>query len=183
MSKPIKLRLGCGWRDFGPDWIHIDGGDYDHLAYKDIIRLPFEDNSVDLIYASHVLEYFDRQQAEDVLSKWFSKLTPGGKIRLAVPDFEQLSWLYTKKIVPLDKLVGPLYGRMKMGDSWIYHRTVYDFNSLAELLKKVGFTAVIRYNWRETEHANYDDHSQAYIPHMDKQAGVLISLNVEAIKP
>jgi len=27
----IKLHLGCGWRDFGSDWIHIDGGDYPHL--------------------------------------------------------------------------------------------------------------------------------------------------------
>ena len=30
----IKLHLGCGWRSFGNDWIHIDDGDYDHLDYK-----------------------------------------------------------------------------------------------------------------------------------------------------
>jgi hypothetical protein len=32
----IKLHLGCGWRDFGSEWIHIDGGDYSHMNYKDI---------------------------------------------------------------------------------------------------------------------------------------------------
>ena len=32
----IKINLGCGWRDFGKDWIHIDGGDYSHLDFKDI---------------------------------------------------------------------------------------------------------------------------------------------------
>ena len=50
----IKINLGCGWRNFGSDWIHIDGGDYDHLDYKDITKLEFDDNSVELIYVSHV---------------------------------------------------------------------------------------------------------------------------------
>jgi len=42
----IKINMGCGWRDFGKDWIHIDGGDYSHLDSKDIFNLPYEDNSV-----------------------------------------------------------------------------------------------------------------------------------------
>jgi hypothetical protein len=36
--------------------------------------------------------------------------------------------------------------------------------------------------WRETEHAHVDDFSQAYIPHMDKENGILISLNIECDK-
>ena len=38
------------------------------------------------------------------------------------------------------------------------------------------------YDWRKTEHAQFDDHSQAYLPHMDKKNGELISLNVESNK-
>ena len=45
-----------------------------------------------------------------------------------------------------------------------------------------GFKDVRRYDWRQTEHKDYDDFSQAYIPHMDKENGLLISLNVEATK-
>jgi len=41
---------------------------------------------------------------------------------------------------------------------------------------------VRRYDWRQTLHKDHDDHSQAYIPHMDKENGRLISLNVEAEK-
>ena len=41
---------------------------------------------------------------------------------------------------------------------------------------------VKRYDWRDTEHAEFDDHSQAYLPHMDKENGTLISLNIEAVK-
>ena len=39
-----------------------------------------------------------------------------------------------------------------------------------------------RYDLRDTEHADIDDCSQAYLPHMDKENGVLMSLNVEATK-
>ena len=46
----------------------------------------------------------------------------------------------------------------------------------------MGFKEVYRYDWRETEHSNIDDFSQAYIPHMDKENGELMSLNIEAIK-
>lgn len=178
----IKINLGCGWRNFGSDWVHIDGGDYPHLNSKDIINLPYKDNSVDLIYASHVLEYFDRVEVIDILNKWYSKLKPGGILRLAVPDFETIANLYSKKNIPLKSFIGPLYGRMKMGDQWIYHKTTYDFKELSEILKECGFNKVIYYDWKETEHSKFDDHSQAYIPHMDKENGVLISLNIETVK-
>ncbi len=178
----VKLHLGCGWRDFGKDWIHIDGGEYSHLYSNDIINLPFENDSVDLIYASHVFEYFNREEGENVLKKWYAKLKPGGTIRLAVPDFTQMVNLYLHQGYPLSKFLGPLYGKMPMGQETIYHKTVYDFQELESLLRNCNFTEVHRYNWQETEHAEFDDHSQAYIPHMDKENGVLISLNVQAIK-
>ena len=49
----MKINMGCGWRDFGEEWVHIDSGDYDHLDYESITDLSqFEDNTVELIYAS-----------------------------------------------------------------------------------------------------------------------------------
>ena len=41
---------------------------------------------------------------------------------------------------------------------------------------------VKKYDWKETDHSEFDDHSQAYIQHMDKENGILISLNVECVK-
>tara|TARA_B100001094_G_scaffold32769_1_gene27261 strand:- start:4893 stop:5432 length:540 start_codon:yes stop_codon:yes gene_type:complete len=178
----VKINLGCGWRDFGKDWIHIDGGDYDHLDSRDIVNLPFKDNSVDLIYASHVIEYFDRVEIIEVLNKWKSKLKSGGTLRLAVPDFEAMAKLYIEKNIPLNNFLGPLYGKMKMGKDFIFHKTTYDFDSLKELLNEVGFRNMDYYLWQETEHGIFDDHSQAYIPHMDKENGTLISLNIEVKK-
>ena len=198
MSK-VKLHLGCGKRDFGDDWIHIDGGDFPHLHSHDVTQLPFEDNSVDLIYASHLLEYFDREEAVKVLSEWRRVLKyppggPGGVLRLAVPDFETMVILYLwKKEYKLESFLGPLYGKINMetvhmGDNrfkeskTVYHKTTYDLDSLEELLKSVGMENIHKYSWRETEHSEFDDHSQAFLPHMDKEKGILISLNVECTK-
>jgi len=52
-------------------------------------------------------------------------------------------------------------------------------------LEEAGFNNVRRYDWRETDigHAGIDDYSQAYLPHMDKENGRLMALNVEVDKP
>lgn len=178
----IKINIGCGWRNFGKEWIHIDGGDYEHLDYKDITNLEFADNSVDLIYASHVIEYFDQEQIKEIFKEWRRVLKKQGVLRIAVPNFQTMAQLYCDKKISLKQIIGPLYGKMKMGENLIYHKTVYDFDTLKILLMECGFNNISLYDWRKTEHCTFDDHSQAYIPHMDKDNGMLISLNVESFK-
>lgn len=135
-----KVHLGCGKRNFGDDWDHIDGSSYSHIKYHDIINLPYKNNEVDIIYASHVLEYFDRDEALEVLQKWYNVLKPGGTLRLAVPDFEASAKLYVEKNVPLSYFVGMFYGKWKMTDKdTIYHKTIYDFESISTILDNAGF--------------------------------------------
>jgi predicted SAM-dependent methyltransferase len=179
----MKLHLGCGKKNLGEDWIHIDGSNYPHIKYHNITKLPFEDETVDLIYLSHVFEYFDREEVIDVLKEWQRVLKKGGILRLAVPDFEACAKLYVNNEVPLSKYVGMFYGKWKMTEeTTIYHRTIYDFKSLKKVLLDNNFINVQRWNWREVEHGHIDDYSQAYLPHMDKENGTLISLNVECNK-
>ena len=178
----IKLNVGCGWRDFGKEWTHIDGGDYPHLEHSDIFLKDYSIDSVDLIYASHLLEYFDEEEVESLLWYWKRALKKDGVLRIAVPDFESMANLYVNENYPLTSFLGPLYGRMHMGEEYIYHKRTYDFDTLSGLLNTVGFHDIKRYDWRDTEHSEIDDHSQAYLPHMDKQNGTLISLNIEAKK-
>lgn len=83
----MKINMGCGWRNFGQGWIHIDGGDYDHVDSTDIFLKDFDNNSADLIYASHFIEYFDREEVVPLLERWKEVLKPGGVMRLAVPNF------------------------------------------------------------------------------------------------
>lgn len=179
----IRVNLGCGPRDFGKDWHHVDGGNYSHLDSHDIFNLPFKDNSIDMIYASHIIEYFDREEIPSIIDSWKSKLKPAGILRLAVPDFYKMASLYVNKTYGIEYFLGPLYGKMDMGSNKIYHKTTYDYDSLSGLLyKQCGFKKVRQWNWEKTDHSQFDDHSQAHLPHMDKESGTLISLNLEAIK-
>ncbi len=50
------------------------------------------------------------------------------------------------------------------------------------LLTKTQFYDIQEWDWRSVEHGKIDDYSQAYLPHMDKENGTLISLNVECVK-
>lgn len=178
----MKLHLGCNHRDFGSDWVHIDGGDFPHLHSHDIAKLPFDDDTVDLIYASHVFEYFDREEAVDVLKEWRRVLKKDGILRLAVPDMFKMMFYCLDNGYSVERFLGPIYGKMKMGDKTIYHKTGYDKQSLMYLLENNGFGHVKDWDWRNVEHGKFDDCSQAYIPHMDKQNGTLISLNLECKK-
>lgn len=182
----MKLHLGC-WHRFIPGFVHIDYSDFPHVQFKSSIdSLPFiQDGSVSLIYCSHAFEYFDRDEAVRALCEWRRVLMPRGILRLAVPDFPALVQVY-KTSGDISKILGPLYGQMRIdtiqGTHVLYHKTVYDEASLTALLNENGFADIERWDWRATEHARVDDHSQAYYPHMQKDSGVLVSLNLQAYK-
>lgn len=179
----MKLHLGCGNKNFGDDWIHIDGSNYSHIKYHNITKFEFEDNTIDLIYASHVFEYFDRDECINVLNEWKRVLKPNGILRLAVPDFEICSKLYNEKKYDLDRFASMFYGKWKINDDLIaYHKTIYDYKSLKTILEKAEFKNVRLWDWRQVDHGIFDDYSQAYLPHMDKENGILISLNIECDK-
>ena len=178
----MKVHIGCDNKYF-PGWYHIDGSNYKHIKHHDIINLPFEKNSIDIIYASHVLEYFDREEVNTVLNKWYYYLKENGILRLSVPNFEMYVKLYIDKKISLDNCLGPLYGKWKMNNNnIIYHKTTYDYISLKNVLEKNNFKNIKLWEWKNTEHSNIDDYSQAYLPHMDKKNGTLISLNMECTK-
>ena len=75
------------------------------------------------------------------------------------------------------------YGKWEISnDMTVYHKTIYDFKSLSKILAESNFLNIKLWNWRETCHSQHDDYSQAYLPHMDKEKGILISLNLECEK-
>ncbi len=183
----MKLHIGCGKR-YLKGYIHIDPADLPHIDYKtkaDLLPMIASD-SVEIIYASHILEYYDRNEAVTVLCEWRRVLKIGGTLRLSVPDFSKLITLYNITS-DLSKIIGPLYGRWEIPGSGtlIYHKTTYDFDSLKALLEENGFYNIKIWDWKEVfsgDNKGFDDYSQAYYPHMDKENGLLISLNIEGTK-
>jgi hypothetical protein len=61
---------------------------------------------------------------------------------------------------------------------------IFDFETLRQGLKEAGFENIQRYDWRGSDVGllGVDDFSQAYLPHMQKESGRLMMLNVEAIR-
>lgn len=176
----IKLNLGCG-RKYLPGFINIDIEEFDHVDYvTSIDKLDiFRGGSVSLIYASHVLEHTPRPQTEPILNEWYRVLMPGGILRVAVPDFEAIIKVYSKNR-NLDELLGLLYG--KQDCEYDFHYKVFDFSTLSSLLKMVGFKKVYKYDFQKTIHKDYPDYSWAHLPHGDRENGISMSLNIEAIK-
>jgi predicted SAM-dependent methyltransferase len=178
-----KLHLGCGIKHI-PGFYHVDALDYPHVdrigPVEDLSFIP--DNTVKLIYACHVLEHFGRKEYRAVLAEWCRVLAPGGVLRLAVPDFQAAADLYLApgNGVGLPQVLGLLVGGQR--DQYDFHKMAFDEETLGATLREVGFSNTRRWDWRSTEHAGMDDYSQAYLPHMDKENGRLVSLNIEGVK-
>lgn len=173
----MKLHLGCGDKHI-PGWVHWDARPLPHVdRVVDVRYLPTNDGTVEVIYACHVLEHVGRRDVAQVLSEWHRVLMPGGILRVCVPDIAALFCLYMLT-VDLSLLLGPLYGRQDYTDNT--HRCGFDEPTLSAVLVEAGFSSPRRYDWRTTEHADLDDGSQHYHPHMDKDRGLLLSLNMEA---
>ena len=185
MDEIIKLHLGCGKR-YLPGYVHVDIDNFNHIDYQSTVDdlSMFKTNSVSEIYASHLLEYYDIYESLEVLKEWKRVLITGGELKVAVPDFQNLVKVYssTKNI---SDVIGPIVGRWEVSKSQkIYHKQIFDFKSLKSLLEKAGFQNISSWDWKEfiLDFPDYDDHSQAYFPHMDKDNGIHVSLNLVCYK-
>jgi predicted SAM-dependent methyltransferase len=173
-----KLHLGCGTKHL-ENYTNIDIRYLPGVDEVNNIRFlrNYKENSVDEIYACHVLEHFGRWEYKEVLKRWFEILKPGGKLRLAVPDFGSIVAHYRTPEGKLNDVIGLLYGGQDYDEN--YHYITFDYSSLETDLKQIGFKEL---NLWDPEKYSGDDFSKAYLPHMDKENGILMSLNIIAIK-
>ena len=172
----MKLHLGCGTK-------HLEGYtniDIRYLTGEDEVNnikflRNYSENSIDEIYACHVLEHFGRWEYYTVLERWYKILKPKGKLRLAVPNFSSICQYY-QETKDLDKIMGLLYGGQDYDEN--YHYVTFDRNNLDRDLFKIGFK--LTELWDHNDYPG-DDFSKSYLPHMDTK-GTLMSLNLMAIK-
>ena len=163
-----KLHIGVG-RAYFPGWINVDiFSNVKADVYANALALPYDRGRFDLIYASHVLEHFNRHLVLAALTHWRDLLKVGGILRLSVPDFEAVHQYYTS-IKDLKPLLGLLYGGQESNLNT--HFIIFNEQLLTEYLQMVKFKIIRKWDWRNTEHTYFDDYSQAYLPHMDKENG------------
>jgi predicted SAM-dependent methyltransferase len=172
----MKLHLGCGTKHI-EDYINIDIRYLPGVDEVNNIRFlrNYKENTVDEIYACHVLEHFGRWEYKEVIKRWFEILKPGGKLRLAIPNFNSICEYYTKTS-DLKSIMGLLYGGQDYDEN--YHYVIFDYPTLSNDLKNIGYSKITE--WQAEDYPG-DDFSKSYLPHMDKN-GILMSLNILAIK-
>lgn len=84
---------GCGCKYIvDENWINVDFNAYtDKVISHNLVKsLPFEDESIDCIFSSCMLEHFSREQAENFLKESFRCLKEKGIIRIVIPDLEDV---------------------------------------------------------------------------------------------
>jgi SAM-dependent methyltransferase len=151
------LNLGCGsnWNSWKKNAVNVDI----RLPANQIVDLsifpwPWDDNSIDTIFASHILEHF--QDQEKFLSECHRILKPGGILRLNLPHSSSVS------------SVGC------MG-----HYRTYSYSAISDYLSREGFylckskrfeTICQRLNWW---YERFDDQNEVPI----WQAPIVKSMN------
>lgn len=147
--------------------------------------LPIQDESVDVLYSSHMLEHLDKNETEKFLGEAFRVLRPGGIIRIAVPDLKRQIAHYnecgdadafieaTHLCAPRPRSLAQRLRLLLVGTR--HHQWMYDGNSLSALLQKHGFIKAEVMPVGQTK-------IHAYEP-LDLQERAFESVYVEAEKP
>ena len=171
----MKLHVGCGTKKL-PGWINIDAV---KAANPDVVHdlsqpLPYADLCADELFASGVLEHFDKYMRYLVFGDWARVLKVGGTITVEVPDFEKMvSRRLLKKFFQFDDFTDTFFGE-NMWESQIYighygnHKWGYSKASLTAFAKKFGVEPVkvetkglsLKFKGRKTRHVTSEEMDQ-----------------------
>lgn len=169
----MKLHLGCG-NTYLDSYTNIDIMSSIADAQMDVRYLTlYRSKCIDEIYACHLLEHFKKKDLIDILLEWKRVLKIGGKLRIAVPNFDSVVTHYND-----NKDINAITGLVCGGQHTEYdiHYNIFNFDILSQILSDLGFNNIQLYDSYEFLKDN-DDYSKAMLPHMDKN-GQLMSLNI-----
>ena len=160
----MKLYLGSATPPFHPQHLEVMGNvdewtavdlyvDHPQVKKWDVRDLPVDDNSVDAIYASHLLEHLPHVELHKALIHWNKKLRVGGKLILNVPDLlwacsSLLTYVSTGKLEGYYNrfdgehgLLSIFYGSQSHDGE--YHKAGFIKSYLYELLKEARYRNIV----------------------------------------
>lgn len=174
----VRVHLGCGSIVI-PGYINVDMMPLPHVHYVGGAQelSMFDDESVDLLYACHVLEHVPRRELIVTLSEWRRVLRPGGVARISVPDFDLLLKARDAE-GSIAVIQDALFGSFE--HAFDVHHSAFTEESLTQLLGKSGFSSVRRWDAEREGLASYGDWSTRRI--RGGRVEHFISLNLEAVK-
>jgi len=156
-DQPIRLNVGSGYGELH-GYINID-----RKNGQEAYPLPYENESVDEVRASHIIEHFDQRTAPKVIADWVRVLKPGGKIKIATVNLDK--WAEAlRNGVDGGTLLSYLYGgQIDEGD---YHKTGFNEAGLEQVMRANGLIAI-----------------EEWQSEIKDCASLPISLNLQGIKP
>ena len=169
----MKLHIGGKEKKEGWKILNIQKNDNVDFIGSISDLSQFEDESVEEIYASHVVEHIDQKNIKNTLKGIHKVLKKGGKFYISVPDMDILCRIFIEKTAPPKVKFHVM--RMIFGgqiDEFDYHYFGWNYQFLNSFLVEAGFEK----NERVKTFDIFDDTS-SYAPY-----GPLISLNVIAYK-
>jgi len=142
---PLFRTVNRKLRIFDLDWD-------DRITIHDLTkRLPWKDDSADVVYTSHVLEHLARDDGRNFLAECHRVLRKGGIVRVVVPDLNPIVREYVDGRLRADEVLeklGVLYissrNPIKRGLSRFVqspHQCLYDTPTVLSLLREIGFDA------------------------------------------
>jgi predicted SAM-dependent methyltransferase len=173
-----NVKLHIGGQEISQGWTILD---VEERPEVDIVSdasclSKIADESVSIIYASHVVENFHYgldNKLVTTLSEWHRVLQPGGKLLVSVPDLKTLCWLFLNPsftVYDRHHIMRIIFGGQT--NKYDIHYTGFDCEILGSYLQEAGFSKVEQVS----EFNLFNDCSSLKI------LDTLISLNVVATK-
>jgi SAM-dependent methyltransferase len=96
-----KLQIGAGTNPL-PDWLNAD---YEPAAntmvFLDATKpFPFRDALFDYVFSEHMIEHISCKKGVFMMKEVFRVLKPGGKVRIATPDVNNIVGLFSLTKTP-----------------------------------------------------------------------------------
>jgi predicted SAM-dependent methyltransferase len=155
-----RLHVGCGKIRLD-GWVNADVVPGAQLIIDLRWPLPFPANYLERIYSEHVLEHVTYETAVRFLREARRVLKPGGVIRIAMPDLDDLIEGYCQNWRRFDWVQWPEHSFIKtraqminIAFRWWDHQHLYNREELARALGDAGFDEFQFVNFGASE---YDD--------------------------
>jgi predicted SAM-dependent methyltransferase len=150
----LKLNLGCG-ANILPGWLNLDLEPMAGAYFWDAIKImPFEPETVSIIYSEHFIEHLDIAHVMHLLRECNRILCPGGILRLSTPDLQVLVAAYIGGHLDQWRDVGWVprtpCDLMNEGMRAWGHRYLFDRERLVDCLHQAGFLLVAPAPWRQS---------------------------------